>query len=52
MAHYINKSSGYNAFKGITICSCLHTEISSTYYNDKGDVFRYILGTYIKSYMK
>ena len=41
-----------NNLKSITICSHLRTEFSSTYYNYKGGVFRYIFVQYVKLYIK
>ena len=38
--------------KSTTIWSSFHTEFASMYYNDKGDVFIFIFGEYIKSYMR
>ena len=52
MACYIKPPSGANILKTTTICSCFHAEFASTYYNDKGDVFRLIFGKFIKPYMK
>ena len=51
MVHYITITYAANNLKIITICYCLHTEFSSTYYNDKGNVFRNIFGQYIKPHM-
>ena len=41
-----------NTLKCITICSHFLIVFVSTYYNDKGDAFRYIFGKYINPYMK
>ena len=41
-----------NTLKSITICTSFHTEFASTYYNYKGDAFRYLFGQYNKPYIK
>ena len=41
-----------NTLKIITICSGLYKYYGSTYYNDREDAFRCILGEYIKPSLK
>ena len=49
---YIEITFKSNTLKSIIVCTGLKTEFSSTYYNDKGDLFGYIIGEYINPYMK
>ena len=52
MACYRKPPYDDNTLKTTTISSSFHAEFASTYYNDKGDVFRFIFGKFIKPYMK